>query len=503
VNREISAARDYQAATNHSLESVRAGPHGLDWANQPRPYKLYADAPAVALPSLPVDSSMSALEAIAGPGAAAREQGVVSAAAIAKLLHFSAGITRTIRFDGGEMTFRAAACTGALYHIELYLVCGDVDGLNAGVYQFGAHDGDLHLLRAGDYRTALVDATAGEPAIASAPAVIVYTTTFWRNAWKYQSRAYRHAFWDGGTIIANTLAVAAAEQIPARVVAGFVDAEVNQVIDVDTDREAAIALVAIGATPERAAPPAPKVEPLDLETLPFSRREIDYPLIRQMHAASSLLSAGEVRDWRANESVIDSPQAHVLPESAPRDPIEQVIRRRGSSRRFAREPIEAPALHTMLSAATSGFDADYRSSPYAWLATPYLIVNRVEGLAPGAYRWDRRERELELLKSGDFVDEAGYLDLGQSLAADAAVDVYFLADLEAIERLLGNRGYRVAQLDAAIEAGRLYLASYAVGLGATGLTFFDDDVIDFFSPWARGLSVMFLLAAGVPARRKR
>jgi SagB-type dehydrogenase family enzyme len=504
VNRETSAAREYHTATNHSLESVRAGPHGLDWANQPRPYKLYTDAPSVALPPLPTDSSMPALEAIAGNLAAARDHGVVDAAAFAKLLHYSAGITRTIRFDGGEMTFRAAACTGALYHIELYLVCGDVDGLDAGVYQFGAHDGALRRLRSGDYRAAVADATAGEQSIAGAPAIIVYTTTFWRNAWKYQSRAYRHAFWDGGTIIANTLAVCAAEQVPARVVVGFVDAEVNRLVDADPDREAAIALVAIGSSPERTAKPAPPVDVLRLESLPFSRREIDYPLIRQMHAASSFQSGGEVRDWRPgpNESVDDTPHAYLLPEFAPLDPIERVIRRRGSSRRFAREPVEAASLQTMLKVATSGLDADYRTSPYAPLTTPYLIVNRVDGLSPGAYRWVQQERALELLKGGDFVDEAGYLDLGQALAADAAVDVYFLADLQAIGDSLGNRGYRAAQLDSAIEAGRLYLAAYALGLGATGLTFFDDDVIDFFSPWARGLSVMFLLAAGFPERRR-
>ena len=66
---------------------------------------------------------------------------------------------------------------------------------------------------------------------------------------------------------------------------------------------------------------------------------------------------------------------------------------------------------------------------------------------------------------------------------------------------LGNRGYRAAQLEAAIEGGRLYLAAYALHLGATGLTFFDDDVTRFFSPHAAGKSVMFLTAVGRPKRR--
>ena len=46
--------------------------------------------------------------------------------AIAQLLYLSAGITRHRKYPGGEIYFRAAACTGALYEIELYLVCGDL-----------------------------------------------------------------------------------------------------------------------------------------------------------------------------------------------------------------------------------------------------------------------------------------------------------------------------------------------------------------------------------------
>jgi hypothetical protein len=95
------------------------------------------------------------------------------------------------------------------------------------------------------------------------------------------------------------------------------------------------------------------------------------------------------------------------------------------------------------------------------------------------------------------------LALGQDLAADAAADVFWLADLEPVFARLGDRGYRAAALAAGIEGGKAYLASSAVGLGATGLTFFDDDVTAFFSPHATGKSVLFLLALGVPGRRER
>jgi hypothetical protein len=50
--------------------------------------------------------------------------------------------------------------------------------------------------------------------------------------------------------------------------------------------------------------------------------------------------------------------------------------------------------------------------------------------------------------------------------------------------------------------GKMYLAAYALNLGASGLTFFDDDVTEFFSPHAAGKSVMFLLALGKSTRRR-
>jgi SagB-type dehydrogenase family enzyme len=144
--------------------------------------------------------------------------------------------------------------------------------------------------------------------------------------------------------------------------------------------------------------------------------------------------------------------------------------------------------------------ADFLAAPPASLLDLYLIVHAVEGLAPGAYVHHRAERALERLREGHFRLAAGRLALGQALAADAAVNVYSLARLPRVLDRFGNRGYRAAQLEGGITGGRLYHAAYALGFGATGLTVFDDEVTDFFSPHAAGKSVMFLTALGRPDR---
>jgi SagB-type dehydrogenase family enzyme len=387
------------------------------------------------------------------------------------------------------MPFRAAACTGALYHIEEYLICGDLPDLEAGVYHFGAHDNALRKLRSGDFRQLLIDATGAESHVAGAPVVMALTSTWWRNAWKYQARAYRHAFWDSGTVLANLLAVAAANGLAAHVLVGFADSEVNALLDVDPAHEAAIALVALGhaASPP---PPPPAVTSLGLPTQRLSAHEMTYPLILEAHAASSLESGAAAAAWR-NQFGQPPPASR---QSTPGESIEAVILRRGSSRRFSHEPIPLDALQAMLRAATAVVPCD------AFVATDlYLIVNAVDGLASGSYLYRRDSHALELLRAGDFRREATFLDLGQELAGDAAVNAYWLVNLDQLD----DRGYRAAQLSAAIEGGKLYLAAYALGIGATGLTFFDDDVTRFLSPHAAGKSVMFLTAVGVKSRAGR
>jgi SagB-type dehydrogenase family enzyme len=518
VNSEVASI--YHEATKHSYRSVRTNPHFLDFGNQPLPFKIYPTLEPARIPTEVRQTGVAALSAIA-ENAPVQGNAAPDLEAVAQLLYLSAGITRQRKYSGGQIYFRAAACTGALYEVELYLVCGDLTNLRAGVYHFAPAEFGLRQLRSGDYRSILVDSTAADPAIAHAPLTIVCTCTYWRNAWKYQDRTYRHFGWDNGTLLANMLAVATALGLPAKVVCGFVDATVNGLLDVDPEREVAFSLVALGhdaglltQIDDRPAQPAR----LGLETVPLSGNEIDYPLMREMHAASSFDSAEEVAAWRdtsldrasktplqAQEGSPAGPIVSLEPLSdreIPRDPIEQVILRRGSSRRFAPTPISLPQLSTMLDRATRAIPADFLHPYGTQLNQLYLIVHAVEGLEAGAYVFHRDRQVLECLKQGNFRDQAGYLGLEQQLPADAAVDIFFLADLRPIFDRFGDRGYRAVQLEAGILGGKLYLAAYAQRLGATGLTFYDDDVIRFFSPAAEGKSAIFLVAVGYSAKHQ-
>ena len=482
--------------------------HTLDWSIQPQPFKIYQNLSPIPLPREKV-TTKSLPSPILHDDETKLSSGAPTLDHLCRLLYFSAGVTRRRRHPGGEFFFRAASCTGALYEIDLYVVCADLNGLAAGVYHFNPRDFSLYPLRQGDHRGVLTWATGQDKSLIHAPVVLLSTGTYWRNSWKYQARTYRHLGWDNGTILANLLRMCHSIRLPAKLILGFVDEKINQLLNLDTQREVGLSLVAIG-TQAPAPPPPPPVEALDLETKPLSMVEVAYPEILQMHSSTQLHSAQEVVAWKDSTRTVSSTLASGrlfdldIETGTPMDrqSLERVILRRGSSRQFLRNTITFSQFSNLLHRASQGVQADFLNPLGHSLSDWYLLVHAVDGIPSGSYFFHRAQRQIELLQEGDHRETARHLGLGQSLPSDASFNVFFLAKLKEILQYYGNRGYRAAQLEAGILGGNLYLEAYYEHLGATGLTFFDDDVIKFFSPHAEGKDVLFLMALGHGRKQK-
>ena len=484
-------ARRFHDETAHTPYSVRTSGHQLEWDIKPFPFKVYTELPAVALPRDVDVLATPTLEALARAAPPAER---LTQPALTALLYYTAGVTKKKTYPGGgEVLFRAAASTGALYQTEVYVVAGDVDGLAAGLYHFCPGDFALRRLREGDVRGALAGAAA-DATLARRAATLVLSAIYWRNTWKYQARGYRHLFWDSGTMLANALAVGEALGLAPRLVTGFVDAQVNRLLGLDPTREAALELVPLG--PEGPAAPALGEMPaIAHDVMPLSSDEVDYPELREIHEASRLDSPAAVEAWRhGTRPPPREPRGPLLalpePPRASR-PLGEAIQRRGSTRRFSHAPLSAAGLAAALWAATRPVAADVPDG----LVDVYVIVNAVDGVAPGAYAfWP--ERGLETIREGDFRRESAYLTLEQPIGGDAAAVLYFLAPLDAILERWGERGYRLANLEAGIAGGRAYLAAYGTDFGASGLTFYDAEVVRFFSPHAAGRDAIFVTALG-------
>src|SRR2546425_12078410 len=209
-----------------------------------------------------------------------------------------------------------------------------------------------------------------------------------------------------------------------------------------------------------------------------------------------LATPDDVRVWReagrglggrvsANVAEEGGPRALVAlpaPREASGRVLGETIQQRGSTRQFSHASLSAVELATALWAATRPIDADVP----AGLVDLYLIVNAVEGVTSGAYWYRPEAHALELLAAGHYRNESAYLCLEQPLGGDAAVVIYFLAPLDRILPAFGNRGYRLANLEAGIAGGRASLAPYPPGLRGSGLPLFYGPAGEVFSPHPAG-----------------
>jgi SagB-type dehydrogenase family enzyme len=491
------AAAELHERTKHTWQRILAESHGRDWGNHPFPFKIYPDLEPLPLPRELPDSSMSAAEALSGRVLASPS--ALDLAGLARLLFFSAGVTRILH----RFLFRAAPSAGALYPTELYAVCGPLADLPAGVYHFEPAEFVLRRLRDGDFRARLAGSAAA-PTIAGLPLCLVLTGIPWRTTWKYRERGYRHLFWDAGAIVANLLALAAAAGWGARVLLAFVDQEVSGLLGIGEPEEYPLALVTVEAPAVAEPTGSPPLEPIGPRTRPLSRSPRDYPRVTAAQRAGELAGAEAVSAWRSQASRLPAQPAtrslaagEAGQAGAATDTIEAVILRRGSTRRFARRPLPHGALRWAMAAATRPVPGDF-VPPQMTLLEHLVAVHAVAGLTPGAYRW--REGDFQLLGAGAARGRTRSLCLGQDLGGDSAATVFHCAQLEPILQVLGARGYRAAQLEGGIAAERLQLAAFALGFGATGLTFLDDEVSALFDTRA---APMLSVAVGVPAYRAR
>ena len=213
--------------------------------------------------------------------------------------------------------------------------------------------------------------------------------------------------------------------------------------------------------------------------------------------AGTALDVDAVGGWREAAKVVSRPApATVEPphDAAASKGVEQVILSRGSTRLFRRQTAAAPLLEWGLSAASRAVPVD--AAPAGTLLEHLVNVHDVADAEPGGYRYTATDGFEGHTRSDDPRAAGAHLCLDQPLGGDSAYTVFHAASLDPLLDALGGRGYRAAQLEAGIVAGRLALNAVALADGATGLTFYDGLVSRYFHSDA---APMLATAVGIPA----
>jgi hypothetical protein len=304
------------------------------------------------------------------------------------------------------------------------------------------------------------------PEAEGAVTTLVVTGVPWRTGWRYAERGWRHLYWDGGTLLAQLSAAAASAGLAPRLRSLFPDLAVGELVGSDGVHEYPLALLSLGD----GAPAIGATGPAAPGELPT----VEFGLCTEAQRAGIRDTLGE--PWR---------DAAALAGYPPSDPLDRVVLRRGSQRKMDRSrTLPRTALDWPLAAALRGIDVPH------WVA-----VHGVDGVPPGLYRWPDLDHPL---RAENLREELLRIALDQSLAGDAAYVVISAtptADLD-------DRGYREAQLAAGVVEGRLHLAAYALGAGASGMTFLDSEVPGLLGE-PDELATLLFTCVGVPEYRSR
>lgn len=150
--------------------------------------------------------------------------GNLSIEEVSQLLWAAQGITSSW---GG----RTAPSAGALYPLELYLVVGDVEGLDKGVYKYKPGEHELEKVKDGDVRKELAEAAVGQEHVREAAIDIVFTAVYERTKAKYGERGIRYVHMEAGHAAQNVYLQAFSLDLGTVSVGAFIDDKVKKIVN--------------------------------------------------------------------------------------------------------------------------------------------------------------------------------------------------------------------------------------------------------------------------------
>jgi SagB-type dehydrogenase family enzyme len=126
--------------------------------------------------------------------------------------------------------------------------------------------------------------------------------------------------------------------------------------------------------------------------------------------------------------------------------------------------------------------ATLRTVPSAGSRHPfetYILVNRVEGLQPGVYRFVSEEHKLVVVDlNPELADKITHAAYNQPMVKHSAVTFIWVAVAYRSIWRYQERAYRYMHLDAGHVCQNLYLSAEAVDSGVCAIAAFDDDEIN-------------------------
>jgi SagB-type dehydrogenase family enzyme len=496
---DVGRVLAYHRLSKHHLGRYAPGPDGLDWANQPDPFRTFAGAPVVELPLL-ADALTASFADLHEPGAVKPRRADVHAVAV--LFELALGLSAWKEFKGSRWALRCNPSSGNLHPTEGYAVLPALPGLAAGVYHYAPHEHALARRR----DLAADDAERLSAALPPGSFLVGLSSVHWREAWKYGERAFRYCQHDLGHALAAVAYGAACLGWSARLLAHAGDEAVSAWLGLDragfeavapADREHPGALVLVGPQPlpvDLPVPAPPDGERWFGSANRLSPRHVRWPAIDDVAAATR-------QPATVPEAAPPPPELPPPPSPAAANAASLIRRRRSCLALDGRTGLDAADLYALLDRLLPRPGVPpWDLLPWPPLVHAALFVHRVRGLAPGLYlfarapdaadalraacrpdfRWSRPagcpdHLPFFLLTEGNFRQEARVISCHQEIASDGAFSLGMVTTFGDTLRGRGPWWYRRLFWEAGVLGQALYLGVEAAGRRGTGIGCYFDD----------------------------
>ncbi len=475
----ISIAQYYHERTKYDPQTIASKSKGLDWSQQPYPFKEYKIGQTFDL------KPYLSRQTVPQKGDFWRR--------ISRILGCSYGLTAKIATMGSPLYLRSAPSAGGLYPAEVYLISRGTEFLPAGLYSYQGQSHSLLLFWESDVWTNLQSACFWNPVLENTDIALVTSAIFYRSAWRYEDRAYRRIFLDTGHLLGNIELSASINDYRAHLIGGFNDSQMNELLYLDSEKESVMTVIPLAdlLNIRQNLPPSTTALPSATTTL--------YPKIAEGELLSSLQRATIIdADEKIEAAVTPSNWEDkynfpfCLKVSVTSRPVnwgqdlidlESTMLKRRSTRAYSGASLSLDELRALLhftyqpqDYASQNLDPNPDYFALDLLET-FIAVSAVTGLEEGCYYYAPKAQELRQIRFKNFQQELHYLCLGQDLGRDAAAVVFHTADLSKAVAKYGDRVYRYLHADAGHLGQRLNLAAIHLGLGVSGIGgFFDDQV---------------------------
>ncbi|UCG83976.1 MAG: SagB/ThcOx family dehydrogenase [Dehalococcoidia bacterium] len=205
----------------------------------PEPKPTIQGITRIALPPVWLESNVSLEEALV------RRRSIRDYADEALPLAYVAQLLWAAQGINSEWGGRTAPSAGALYPLEVYLVTGNVLGLEPGTYRYDPKEHELLMIKEGEVRGELAQAALMQTFIQEAAVDIVISAVYERTTRKYGDRGVRYVHMEAGHAGQNVYLQAAALDLGTVTVGAFDDEWVKEIIGM-ADDEAPLYIIPVG-----------------------------------------------------------------------------------------------------------------------------------------------------------------------------------------------------------------------------------------------------------------